>query len=151
MTAPGSYLANILAITLSAVTSFVLAVPLLKIFGKDDGLESAIAKKDVLKGVSKGGSVVQISSILFACDAGMGSSAMGETILRKKLKAAGLESINVIHSAIEQIQGNPDIIVVHNQLKDRVAGKCPNSRIISVSDFISAPEYDALVKELSGN
>ena len=150
MTAPGSYFTNILAITLSAVTSFVLAVPLLKMFGRDDNLAGAIAQKDALKGESKGTMSVKISSILFACDAGMGSSAMGETILRKKLKAAGLEDIKVIHSAIEQIQGSPDIIVVHSQLTDRVAAKCPNSRIISVSDFISAPEYDLLVQELAG-
>ncbi|MDR2860872.1 MAG: PTS mannitol transporter subunit IICBA [Elusimicrobiota bacterium] len=150
MTAPGSYIANTLAITLSAATSFILSVILLKAFAKGDNLEGAIAQRDLLKAESKGvGVKVKVDSILFACDAGMGSSAMGETMLRKKLKEAGLEHIKVLHSAIENISGNPDIILVHAQLKDRVKSRCPNSRIIAVADLISAPEYDLLVKELA--
>jgi PTS system mannitol-specific IIC component len=150
MTAPGSYLTNIMAITLSCATSFLLAVPLLKIFGKDTNIDEAIAQKDALKSQSKGIKIdaTKVSSILFACDAGMGSSAMGETMFRKKLKAAGLEHIQILHSAIEQISGDPEIILVHVQLKDRVKSRCPNSRIIAVSDLIAAPEYDELIKEL---
>jgi PTS system mannitol-specific IIC component len=148
MTAPGSYIANILAITLSAVTSFLLAVPLLKAFGKDEGLEAAVMQRDSLKAQSKGG-INNVKSILFACDAGMGSSAMGETILKKKLAEAGLGHIKVTHLAIEQIQGNPEIIIVHKQLRERVAQRCPNAKIITVDNFIGAAEYDVLVRELS--
>ncbi|MDR2772194.1 MAG: PTS mannitol transporter subunit IICBA [Elusimicrobiota bacterium] len=148
MTAPGSYLANISAITLSAVTSFLLSVVLLKAFGKGEDLEGATAKRDFLKSQSKG-NISGVTSIVFACDAGMGSSAMGETMLRKKLKKAGLEHISVIHSAIDQLSGSPEIILVHAQMKDRVKSKCPNSRVIAVTDLIAAPEYDLLVEELS--
>ncbi|MDR1951936.1 MAG: PTS mannitol transporter subunit IICBA [Elusimicrobiota bacterium] len=152
MTAPGSYFANVAAITLSAVTSFILSVVLLKAFGKGEDLQEAIARKDALKAESKGAPIdaSKVDAILFACDAGMGSSAMGETMLRKKLKEAGLEHIKVLHSAIDQISGNPAIILVHSQLKDRVKSKCPGSRIIAVTDLIGAPEYDLLVKELAG-
>jgi PTS system mannitol-specific IIC component len=153
MTAPGSYFANIAAITLSAVTSFLLSVPLLKAFGKEADLVGAIAQKDALKGASKGftsgGDISKTDTIVFACDAGMGSSAMGETMLKKKLKARGLEDIKVIHSAINDLSGNPDIILVHAQLKDRVVSRCPSSRVIAVADLISAPEYDILVDELA--
>jgi TPR repeat protein len=91
----------------------------------------------------------QIKMIVFACDAGMGSSAMGETMLKKKLKAAGLEGIKVVHSSIDQLPGNPDIIFVHAQLKGRVESRCPKSRIIAVTDLIAAPQYDQLIAELA--
>ncbi|MDR2708844.1 MAG: PTS mannitol transporter subunit IICBA [Elusimicrobiota bacterium] len=153
MTAPGSYFANIAAITLSAVTSFVLSVLLLKTFAKGEDLGDAIIQRDTLKAESKGGGIslgnADIKTIVFACDAGMGSSAMGETMLKKKLKAAGLEGIKVVHSSIDQLSGNPDIILVHEQLKGRVESRCPKSRIIAVTDLIAAPQYDQLIAELA--
>ncbi|MCP6558937.1 hypothetical protein NL501_27335, partial [Klebsiella pneumoniae] len=41
-----------------------------------------------------------VQHVIFACDAGMGSSAMGASMLRNKFKKAGLENIEVTNTAI---------------------------------------------------
>ena len=46
----------------------------------------------------------QITSIVFACDAGMGSSAMGASVLRKKIQAAGHGDVTVVNKAISNLK-----------------------------------------------
>jgi PTS system mannitol-specific IIC component len=146
MTPRGSYIANILGILIGGAVSFILALILLKAFGKEDAsLESAQAAKNAMKAESKGGAPVK--KIIFACDAGMGSSAMGATKLKKKLKEAGLD-IAVQHSPVSEVPPNADIVICHVELKDRAAAACPGARLITITDFLGAPEYDTLIAEL---
>lgn len=107
----GGYLGVLAGVAVAAVVSFAIALPLLKIFGKDENLEDAIAKKDAMKAAAKGETapvlspdtdVSAIRHIVFACDAGMGSSAMGATVLSKKLNAAGIcPETKAAHNASE--------------------------------------------------
>lgn len=90
-----------------------------------------------------------IKKIVFACDAGMGSSAMGATTLNKKLKAAGLD-IKVVHTAIEDVPSDAELIVTHTSLGNRVRKEHPNVEVVTINSFVGAPEYDQLVKKLSG-
>lgn len=164
----GSHVAVILGIIISTAVSFVVAVPLLKIFGKDENLEANKNKVKDMKLASKGiasstapTKVTEESSeaaittelgvvenIVFACDAGMGSSAMGATVLRKKLTAAGLGHINVIHSSVSSIPENAQIVVTHAELRERASHSNPNAKLVLIHNFLSAPEYDELVEEL---
>ncbi|MDR1037914.1 MAG: mannitol-specific PTS transporter subunit IIC [Deltaproteobacteria bacterium] len=91
-----------------------------------------------------------VRKIIFACDAGMGSSAMGATMLRKKLKGAGIEDIEVKHSPVSEIPKDAQVIVTHHELKARAAASCPSAKLVLITNFMGAPEYDALVSELSG-
>ncbi len=160
MTPKGCYFANIAGITVAAVVSFVLAVILLKMFGKDGDLEAAQQQVAASKAASKGqaipaagGTKVSASSvrkIVFACDAGMGSSAMGATMLRNKLKDAGVTGIEVIHSPVSEIPGDCQIVVTHHELAARAASSNPNAEIIPIQNFMGAPEYDTLVARLAG-
>ncbi len=88
-----------------------------------------------------------IKKICFACDAGMGSSAMGATTLSKKLKAAGLD-IKVVHTAIEDVPSDAELIVTHSSLANRAKKEHPNVDVVSINSFVGAPEYDQIVKEL---
>ncbi|GGE29671.1 PTS system mannitol-specific EIICB component [Pullulanibacillus camelliae] len=88
-----------------------------------------------------------VSKIIFACDAGMGSSAMGASILRKKVKDAGLD-IDVSNTAINNLPSDADIVVTHQDLTDRAKAKLPNAKHISVENFLSSPKYDELIKKL---
>lgn len=163
MTPRGAYFANIMGILVGAAVTFLLSVLLLKNFGKDDAdLEEASAKMKQMKAESKGQTVAvaagaaptavatAVKKIVFACDAGMGSSAMGATKLRKKLKAAGLESIVVDHASVDEVPKDADIVVCHVDLGGRAAEACPAAQLITITDFLNAPEYDALVASLKG-
>lgn len=158
MTARGSYVGVILGVIVAAVVSFIVAVPLLKIFGKEENLEAARDKVKDMKNESKGIKTEtikidskEIKNIVFACDAGMGSSAMGATILRKKLTAAGLGHINVVHAPVSTIPEDAQIVVTHVELKDRAAHSNPKAKLVLIKNFLSAPEYDELVEELKQN
>ncbi len=159
MTPRGGYLANIAGIGIAAVVSFLISVFLLKFFGKDASLEEAQAQVAASKAASKGQAIPAASAgasvsakdvrkIVFACDAGMGSSAMGATMVRNKLKDAGITDIEVIHYPVGEIPGDCQIVVTHHELSGRAAQRAPQARIIPIKNFMGAPEYDALVKEL---
>ncbi len=164
MTPSGAYFANILGITVSVVVTFLLSSVLLKVFGKETGdLEATKNKVQEMKRESKGfaveaqnqpvaegkaGGLHNVKKIVFACDAGMGSSAMGATKLRKKLKNAGIEGIEVIHHPVSEIPADADVIVTHNQLKERAEKANPNAHLVTIHDFLNAPEYETLIEQL---
>lgn len=83
-----------------------------------------------------------------ACDAGMGSSAMGATVLKKKLAAAGLGSIEVQHSPVSSIPQDAQVVVTHRELGERAAHSNPDAQLVLITNFLAAPEYDLLVEEL---
>ncbi|MGB8453091.1 MAG: PTS mannitol transporter subunit IICBA [Anaerocolumna sp.] len=155
MTPRGGYLPVILGVLVATAVSCVVAVPLLKIFGKDEDVEAAKQMVQDMKKASKGIAKenvkidrADIKNIVFACDAGMGSSAMGATVLRKKLVAAGLGHINVVHSPVSSIPEDAEIVVTHEELGERAAHSNPNAKLVLIKNFLSAPEYDILIEEL---
>jgi PTS system mannitol-specific IIC component len=87
---------------------------------------------------------------VFACDAGMGSSAMGASILRKKVKDAGLD-IEVTNTSINNLPDDADVVVTQEELTNRAKTKLPTATHISVDNFLSSPKYDELIKKLKDN
>lgn len=150
MTPRGGFLSTIVGVTLACAVSFVVSTVLLKATAKEeDNLEGA---KDEMEKMKAGKAVVamrkvNVSKIVFACDAGMGSSAMGATVLSKKFREAGLD-VQVLHSSIEDIPHDAEIVVTHLELKDRAQKAAPNARLITITNFMAAPEYDQLISEL---
>lgn len=151
-----SYVGLILGVLISAAVSLVIAIPILKFMSKDASLEEAQAKKDSMKRQAKGldakntteTAVGKVSKIAFACDAGMGSSAMGATVLKKKLAAAGITGIEVIHTPVSSIPGDVQVVVTHQELGERAAHSCPQAKLILITNFLAAPQYDELIEEL---
>ena len=158
MTPRDAYFANIMGILVAAAVSFVLGVLLLKAFGKEGDLAAAQAQSAANKAASQGQAVPaaagadvragDVKKIVFACDAGMGSSAMGATMLRNKLKDAGVTGIEVVHHPVSEIPGNCQVVVTHHELSGRAVQRAPQARIIPIQNFMGAPEYDELVAEL---
>ncbi len=100
-------------------------------------------------GAASGGTataVAPINSIVFACDAGMGSSAMGASVLRNKIKKAGIDGITVTNASIANLDGKADLIITQNQLTDRARQKSPGSMHVSVDNFMNSPKYDEVVE-----
>ena len=154
-----SYLGLIVGVAVAALVSFAISVPILRFMGKDTSLEDAQRQKDAMKKQAKGiaaetaatvpaANTGKVTKIAFACDAGMGSSAMGATVLKKKLAAAGLEGIEVIHTPVSSIPADVQIVVTHEELGERAAHSNPNAERILITNFLAAPEYATLVENL---
>ena len=151
------YIPILIGIFASAAVSFVIASLILKMSKDDeeDALESAIEKKDEMKSEGKAESTSSestsyagIAKILFACDAGMGSSVMGSSILKKKIKEAGLD-IPVDHISISNLKDMDSVLLVTQQtLYDRVHDAAPNTECVTVNNFLSDPMYDEIVNRL---
>ena len=91
-----------------------------------------------------------IKHIIFACDAGMGSSAMGASILRDKVKKAGL-SIDVTNRAIANLSDAADTLVVtQEELAARAAQMAPSATRVAVANFLNSPKYDEIIGSLTG-
>ena len=153
-----SYLGLITGVLLAAVVSFFISLPILKFMGKDASLEEAQAKKDAMKSQAKGTVLKdsnktvsgRINKIAFACDAGMGSSAMGATVLKKKIAEAGMSGIEVIHTPVSSIPADVQIVVTHRDLGERAAHSNPDARLVLITNFLAAPEYGQLIEDLRG-
>ena len=162
MTPRGGYLPVIAGVAAAAVASFLVASVILKADrSESDSLESAQAASQAAKAASKGQEVAPsqeelmistnaVQQIIFACDAGMGSSAMGASILREKVKKAGLD-IPVTNKAISNLTDTPNtLIVTQEELAERAAQKTPSAIHVSVDNFLATPKYDEIVTRLSG-
>ncbi|MGN8049830.1 PTS mannitol transporter subunit IICB [Curtobacterium sp. 22159] len=90
----------------------------------------------------------KVHNLVFACDAGMGSSAMGASVLRNKIKKAGIEGVTVTNKAIANLSGDEDLIITQEELTDRARQKNPNAQHVSVGNFMNAPQYDQVVEQL---
>ena len=139
------------SIALSALTSFLIgAVIIRKDASESDDLEAATAAVAASKSEAKGQAIpvaaATVRSIVVACDAGMGSSAMGATVLRGKIKDAGLD-IEVSNAAINDLK-DADIVITQGELTDRARSKLPNAQHMSIENFMDASFYDDLVAKL---
>ncbi|MCK1218217.1 PTS mannitol-specific transporter subunit IIBC [Streptococcus uberis] len=158
----GSYLAVLTGVFSAALVSFLIASVILKAdksVDDESALAEAQAATQAAKAESKGQTLssqasAQFSSddiqqIIFACDAGMGSSAMGASILRDKVKKAGL-SIPVTNKAISNLTDVTNtLIVTQQELAPRAAQKTPRAVHVSVDNFLATPKYDEIVAQLA--
>ena len=154
-TAPDSFLGVTISWIAAAAVVFVLASLILRL-GKDKGepgdLAAATAEMEALKGRKSsvagtlGGPSGAVKTIVFACDAGMGSSAMGASVLRKKIQAAGFSDVTVVNKAIANLTDTFDIVVSHQDLIDRAKQKTPSAVHVAVENFMASPRYDDVVE-----
>ncbi|MEQ4548662.1 PTS sugar transporter subunit IIA, partial [Nocardioides kribbensis] len=155
-TARDSYVGVTLAVAASAAVTFAVAAFLLKLDKSDDegDLAAATAKMEQHKGkkssvasalTGAGAGTGAIHSIVFACDAGMGSSAMGASVLRKKVQAAGFSDVSVTNKAISNLRDDVDLVVSHQDLTDRARQRSGSALHVSVDNFMQSPAYDEIV------
>ncbi|WP_418235833.1 hypothetical protein [Clostridium tyrobutyricum] len=89
-----------------------------------------------------------INFVVFACDAGMGSSAMGESLLKKQLKDAGIEGIKVEHYSVDSIPKDTDVVFVQENLSERARNSAPDAEIITVKNFLDRARYQEFINRL---
>ncbi len=156
--APKGGLINVLlGVLAGGAVSFVTASAILKTSKAEDtdDLEGAKNKMKQMKAQSKNSDIPvvaagKVSNIVVACDAGMGSSAMGASVLRKKVQAAGL-NISVTNRSISNLTEDIDIVITHQDLTDRAKAKVSKPVHMSISNFMDGSFYDRLVEQLKAD
>lgn len=150
----------IVGVALAAAISFFIAAPIVKMAGSKS-LEAAQSEMAARKAEAKGqavpaeiGSVTGVKKIIFACDAGMGSSAMGATKFRKRIQEIRPD-ITVANTSVDNIPADCNIAVVQVTLVDRAKKSAPQAQIITIGNFLSDPNldllYDRLAEEETGD
>ncbi|EGR2271363.1 PTS mannitol transporter subunit IICBA [Vibrio parahaemolyticus] len=164
MTQKGSIVGVLASIAAATGVSFAVASLLMKTQtsteedGDEAALEKATSQMKDMKSASKNDAVVNneskgdvdlatVQSIIVACDAGMGSSAMGASMLRKKVQDAGL-NVHVTNLAINSLPESADIVITHKDLTDRARKHAPNAHHISLTNFLDSEMYNQLVTKL---
>jgi PTS system mannitol-specific IIC component len=172
MTPRGGFVGVFSAVLVAAVVSFLVASVIIRATADVDeedeqSLGMAAQQMEAMKGSksSVAGTLTQdgeqktdddaatpefgeVKSIVFACDAGMGSSAMGASLLRNKVKKAGLDDISVTNSSIDNLSTDTDLVITHKDLTDRARAKVPGAIHVSVDNFLGSPKYDEVVEQL---
>ncbi|GAA1475988.1 hypothetical protein GCM10009623_04340 [Nocardioides aestuarii] len=159
-TADGSFVGVTLSVIGGAAATFAVAAVLLK-FDKTDeagdltaatsSMESMKGRSSVASSVLAGGGAAtavatgRITNIVFACDAGMGSSAMGASVLRKKIQGSGHDEVTVVNKAIANLTDDVDLVVTHQDLTARAQRQAPSAVHVSVDNFMASPKYDEIV------
>jgi PTS system mannitol-specific IIC component len=164
--AKGSVVGVTLCWSMALVVTFLVAGALLRLDNSEDEVDLAAAtanmeqlkgKKSSVAGALTGAGVRDrggIHAIVFACDAGMGSSAMGASVLRKKIKEAGHQDVTVVNQAISALTDSYDVIVTHQDLAARAQPMAPSAVLVTVDNFMASPAYDDIVEligEANGN
>ncbi|MFI3254768.1 MAG: PTS mannitol-specific transporter subunit IIBC [Eubacteriales bacterium] len=166
MTPKGSHLMVIGGVLLSTVVTFSLAMLVLKASKpmSEEELEASKAKSKAMKEEGKNildgkkeettPSVATSSLptdrppyIVFACDAGLGSSALGANAFNKKCKKAEID-IKCTNFAIEKMPNDVDVAVVHQNFKERVALAFPDLRVVTIENYLNDPNINELMEEL---
>ncbi|WP_410049981.1 PTS mannitol transporter subunit IICBA [Shigella sonnei] len=160
MTPKGAYFANIAGVCAAMAVSFVVSAILLKTskVKEEDDIEAATRRMQDMKAESKGTSPLSagdvtndlshVRKIIVACDAGMGSSAMGAGVLRKKIQDAGLSQISVTNSAINNLPPDVDLVITHRDLTERAMRQVPQAQHISLTNFLDSGLYTSLTERL---
>jgi PTS system mannitol-specific IIC component len=156
--APRDQIILVLAgVLIAAAVSFLVASPIIRFTDKGGSLEDAQADMSAMKAEAKGQKTVSagtvknpgdIKMIIFACDAGMGSSAMGATKFRNRIKAIRPD-ITVKNTSVDNIPAGCDIAVVQTILADRARKSCPGAQIVEIGNFLADPALDNLFMQIS--
>ncbi|MFP1735456.1 PTS mannitol transporter subunit IICBA [Lonsdalea quercina] len=172
MTPKSSLIGVVLSILMSGLVSFLVSAVMLKRVPvgdeEDNGLADATRRMQSLKQKAKGGNapgaaqpqpvmsatldasqdLSLVRKIIVACDAGMGSSAMGAGVLRKKIKDAGLTHISVTNMAINNLPEEVDLVITHQDLTERALQHAPHAIHLSLSNFLDSGLYNELTTRL---
>lgn len=165
MTPKGSFFVNILGYFSGMAVSFLIASFLLKrdktmvddieeLAEAETGAINREESLNYIKSSLQEGNFdpSRVEKIVVACDAGMGSSAMGASMLRTKVNKAML-NMEVVNKSINNIPDDADLVVTHKDLLERVKDNNkdnPNIQYLTLSAFMDGAEYDRIIKKLKG-
>ncbi|OON90866.1 MAG: PTS mannitol transporter subunit IICBA [Candidatus Epulonipiscium fishelsonii] len=137
-------------VAIATIISFLVSSIFVKMAGDKD-LDAARDQMAEMKAQAKGIELIkngEIKKVVFACDAGMGSSAMGATKFRNRIANLNL-GITVTNTSVDNVPGDADIVVCQEILKERAVKSAPQAQIITIGNFLADPNLDALYNLVS--
>lgn len=147
----------LLGVTLTTCVSFAISSIIVKaekpekdLTNEGNEINNSLSEKAMV--TDFGSSKVKqskVKNIVFACDAGQGSSAMGAALLRKKIKDHNIEGVTVKNYAISNIPKDADLIVTHIKLADRAKSVNPDAIYVLVDNFLANDKYEEVIKRIS--
>lgn len=139
----------IIGVCIAAAVSFVMASPIVRAADVAD-IDSASEKMREMKVTSEAVLVsgTENGLVVFACDAGMGSSAMGATRFRNRIKAERPD-LTVKHSGVDNVTGEAKIVVCQRVLSERARKSAPQAQIVEIDNFLDDPALDVLYESLN--
>lgn len=145
----------VVGVLIATAVSFGIAAVILRT-SKGKSLEEAQKEVASRKAEAKGMAVSTgqmtkaegVRKVIFACDAGMGSSAMGATKFRNRIKAARPDLI-VTNTSVDTIPADCDVAVVQVTLVERARKSVPNAQIVTINNFLGDPQLDILYEQLT--
>jgi PTS system mannitol-specific IIC component len=165
LTPPGDHLGVIAGVLVAAAVSFVITAAILKLGrgAADDEAdlaehaersramkaEGAAVLDGAVRGTGGTADGADVRRVVFACDAGMGSSAMGASAFGKRLRSAGRDDVTVTHAAIESVPADTDLVVVHQDLAHRARAARPDVEIVTIQSYLGDPALDTLSDRLT--
>ncbi len=157
MTPKGQMLISAAGVLIATAVSFVIASPIIRRAG-DKSLADAQSQVASMKAESKGMAVPadpgvkkaagEVKKVVFSCDAGMGSSAMGATKFRNRVKAARPD-LTVINTSVDNIPGDADIVVCQTIFQERAKKSAPQAQLVMINNFLADPALDELYAQLA--
>ena len=151
MAPKGEMLWVLAGVVIAAAVSFFVAAPIVKRAQLEEVNPIRKPNGKVIGGANRpsrpsGG---PIRSVVFACDAGMGSSAMGATRFRKRIEPLG-SGVRVTNSSVDTIPEGTDIVVCQSQLSQRAEQAAPASEVVVIGNFLTDPALDGLYERIEG-
>ena len=170
VTPKGGFIATIGSVLISAIITFLLSSIFVKKSHSEENLEEAIEKSKSNKSLNSDDTKnkekniisqinemtleealknnIKINKIVVACDAGMGSSAMGATILKKLATEKGIKNITIVNSAISNLDDSADIIITQKSLTALAKEKMPNKIHLSINNFMDKNFYNEVLDKI---
>lgn len=153
MTPKGGMIISIIGVCIAAVVSFLVASPIVKMAGAKN-LEESQNQMASMKAEAKGTaapasiSTGAVKKIVFACDAGMGSSAMGATKFRNRIKPLNT-GITVTNTSVDNVPADCDIVVCQVTLQERAKKSAPQAQLVTIGNFLADPNLDSLYNSIA--
>ena len=155
MTPRSSMLLSIIGVAIAAAVSFLICSPIIKMSGAKN-LEESQNQMASMKAEAKGTAVAaggnknpaDVKKVIFACDAGMGSSAMGATKFRNRIKGERPDIV-VTNTSVDNVPADADIVVCQTILQERAAKSAPQAQLVTIGNFLADPKLDALYTSLA--
>ena len=172
VTPKGGFIATIGSVLISVVVTFLFASIFVRKSKVEGNLEEAIQKSKSNKNLNSNNAEIKeetqsqtneisfeealknkikINKIVVACDAGMGSSAMGATMLKKLAHEKGIENITIVNSAISNLDDSADIIITQKSLTALAKEKMPHKVHLSINNFMDKNFYNEVLEKIKEN
>ena len=148
MAPQGQQIPILLGVLAGAAVSFVIASPIVRTSDVSDLAAAQSAVSAMKSGDAPANAEAGFGDkIIFACDAGMGSSAMGATRFRNRIKLDRPDCI-VEHSSVDEVPADANIVVVQRNLAARAQACAPNAQFVIIDNFLADAALDQLYTDL---